>query len=91
MSQIALNNADARKAYADAFDSTAGAYLKQAFTKTDNAMRNGRVQEQNGKGASGQIDSERFSGKTNKFMQGGLRMAKDVSDIIPGGLLWNLK
>ena len=78
MSQIALNNADAHKAYADAFDSTAGAFLNQAFTKTENAMRKGRVEEQNGKGASGQIDSERFSGKSNKFMQGGLRTAKDV-------------
>ena len=77
-SQIALNNADAHKAYADAFDSTAGAFLNQAFTKTENAMRKGRVQEQNGKGASGLIDSERFSGKANKFMQGGLRTAKDV-------------
>ena len=77
-SQIALNNADAHKAYADAFDSTAGAYLNQAFTKTENQMRPGRVQEQNGKGASGEIDRERFSGNTNKFMQGGLRTAKDV-------------
>lgn len=90
-SQISLNNADAHKAYADAFDSTAGAYLNQAFTKTENAMRKGRVQEQNGKGASGQIDSERFSGKANKFMQGALRGAKDASSIIPGGLLWNLR
>lgn len=90
-SQIALNNADAHNAYADAFDSTAGAYLKQAFTKTDNAMRKGRVQEQNGKGASGEIDRERFSGKTNKFMQGALRGAHDASSIIPGTLLWNLK
>lgn len=91
MSQIALNNADAHKAYADAFDSTAGAFLKQAFTKTDNAMRKGRVQEQNGKGASGEIDRERFTGKTNKFMQGALRGAHDASSILPGGLLWNLK
>lgn len=90
-SQIALNNADAHKAYADAFDSTAGAFLKQAFTKTDNAMRPGRVQEQNGKGASGEIDRERFSGKTNKFMQGALRGAHDASSILPVGLLWNLK
>ena len=36
------------------------------------------MQEQNGKGASGLIDSERYSGKSNKFMQGALRTAKDV-------------
>lgn len=90
-SNIDLNSAQYKAAIGQAFDSTAGAYLKQAFTKTENAMRPGRVREQNGKGASGQIDTERFSGKTNKFFQGLVRGARDASSIIPGGLLWNLK
>ena len=85
-SSTALNDADAHKAYADAFDSSAGAYLKQAMTQTENQMRPSKVAEQSGNAyntwsnaSRNKIDSQWYGSKFGRITRAAGNGLKDIN------------